>query len=850
MELIERAGFLAALQSELFRVADGEGHCIFVSGEAGMGKTSLLKVFCKDLKNRYNIYQGTCDALFTPRPLAPLYDILLQMHHDLPENSGEIADRTLFFTRFFHTLHSQKEPYLIVFEDIHWADEATLDFIKFLARRITQLRCLFILTYRDDEVHSLHPMRNVLGQLNPDSFTRVQLLPLSRQAVEKLAGEKGYNGEDVFSISGGNPFYVNEILASYSPGIPDNIKDSILSVYNRQDEKTKRIWEILSILPTGLESKFLQKTEPGYAPAIEKSLDSKILILKEGRLSFKHELYRRTLEASLSPLVRVALNRRILAVLREHFDEHQETERIIHHAKNANEYDIVVQFAPIAARQAASVGAHTEASRLYLSAIEYYQGDEKDLLIQLYESYAYECYLTNQIREAIIYIGRSLNLWKQKNDVGQIGNCLRFLSRLWWYDGNRKNAEGYASQAIEMLDLQPSSRAKAMAYSNMSQLKMLSDETADCLFWGEKAIVIARELDDKETLSHAMNNIGTVQTHRPSTMEKGLAILQESLAIALENGYHEHVARAYTNLGFSSVTSRNYAAAAASLDAGIRYCEERDLDSWSAYMLSVKARLKLETGCWKEAENIADILLKNEHQSSVIRIGALAVAATLRIRRGDPDALPLLLEAKTRAFQARELQRIVPALSALLEYEWITGQRCIEEELLDRAIGMTGHSENAWENHEFAFWLAKARCRSLPLSPENAPGAWDHCPYERALILFEGDDDDKRRAIGIVQGMGAQAVYEIMKLEMRSSGIKSIPRGIRKTTQANPALLTDRELEVLFCLHKGMQNKEIAGRLFISAKTVDHHISSILYKLESKSRVKAVQEAVRMGIIK
>jgi DNA-binding CsgD family transcriptional regulator/tetratricopeptide (TPR) repeat protein len=693
-------------------------------------------------------------------------------------------------------------------------------------------------------------MRNVLGQLNPDSFTRVQLLPLSRQAVEKLAGEKGYNGEDVFSISGGNPFYVNEILASYSPGIPDNIKDSILSVYNRQDEKTKRIWEILSILPTGLESKFLQKTEPDYAPAIEKSLDSKILILKEGRLSFKHELYRRTLEASLSPLVRVALNRRILVVLREHFDEHQETERIIHHAKNANEYDIVVQFAPIAARQAASVGAHTEASRLYLSAIEYYQGDEKDLLIQLYESYAYECYLTNQIREAIIYIGRSLNLWKQKNDVGQIGNCLRFLSRLWWYDGNRKNAESYASQAIEMLDPQPSSRAKAMAYSNMSQLKMLSDEAADCLFWGEKAIVIARELDDKETLSHAMNNIGTVQTHRPSTMEKGLAILRESLAIALENGYHEHVARAYTNLGFSSVTSRNYAAAAASLDAGIRYCEERDLDSWSAYMLSVKARLKLETGCWKEAENIADILLKNEHQSSVIRIGALAVAATLRIRRGDPDALPLLLEAKTRAFQARELQRIVPALSALLEYEWITGQRCIEEELLNRAIGMTGHSENAWENHEFAFWLAKARCRSLPLSPENAPGAWDHCPYERALILFEGDDDDKRRAIGIVQGMGAQAVYEKMKLEMRSSGIKSIPRGIRKTTQANPALLTDRELEVLFCLHKGMQNEEIAGRLFISAKTVDHHISSILYKLESKSRVKAVQEAVRMGIIK
>jgi len=847
MELIERAGLLAALQSEFFKVADGEGHCIFVSGEAGIGKTSLLKALRNELKNRCNIYQGTCDALFTPRPLAPLYDILLQMGHDLPESSHEIADRTLFFTRLFQALYRQKGVNLIIFEDIHWADEATLDFIKFLARRITQLRCLFLLSYRDDEIHSHHPLRNVLGQLNPDSFTRLQLQPLSQEAVETMAAGRGYNGEDVFSISGGNPFYVNEILASYSPGIPDNIKDSILSVYNRQDEKTKRVWEILSILPTGLESTVLEKTEPLYAAAIEKSLDSKILILKDGRLFFKHELYRRILEASLSPLVRVALNKRILVVLREHFEEGQATERIIHHAKNANEYDIVVHFAPIAARQAASVGAHTEAARLYLSAIEYYQGDEKDLLIQLYEAYAYECYLTNQIREAIIYIGRSLNIWKKKNDIEQSGNCLRFLSRLWWYDGNRKNAESYASLAIEALNAQPSSRAKAMAYSNMSQLKMMSDEADECIFWGERAIAIARELSDEDTLCHALNNIGTIQTNRLATRERGLEILQESLAIGLKNGYHEHVARAYTNLGFSGVASKSYGLAREALDAGIRYCEERDLDSWSAYMLHVKARLKLETGCWKEAGHIADILLKNENQSSIVRIGALAVAATLKIRRGDPDALPLLQEAKTRAFEARELQRILPAMAALLEYEWIKGETFIEDEALDRTIEMIGLSKNARESSEFAFWLDKARGRSLPM---ESPWRWDHCPYEQALTLFEGDDDDKRRAIGIIQGLGALAVYEKMKQEMRLSGIKSIPRGIRKTTQGNPALLTDRELDVLNCLYKGLQNKEIAGRLFISAKTVDHHISAILYKLEAKSRVKAVQEAVRMGIIK
>jgi predicted ATPase len=432
MELIERAGFLAELQSQFDRIAEGEGRCVFVCGEAGIGKTSLVKAFCKDLKRAYNIYQGTCDALFTPRPLGPLFDIFLQLGKSLPEINTLTADRTSLFSSLLHELTNQKETTLIVFEDIHWADEATLDFIKFLARRITQLRCLFILTYRDDEIHSRHPLRNVLGQLNPDSFTRIQLLPFSREAVEKMANEKGYSSEDVYSISGGNPFYVNEILASYSPGVPDNIKNSILSVYNRLDDETRHVWETLSVLPTGFEINYLEKMEPSYASAVSNCFDSRILILKDGLVFFKHELYRRTIESSLSPLVRVALNKRILELFLESFEQNRQIERIIHHAKNANDYGLVARYAPMAARQAAGVGAHVEAARLYLSAIEYYQGNDPETLIQFYESYAYECYLTNQIKEAIIYTQKSLVRWKKKNDIEKTGNCMRFLSRLWW----------------------------------------------------------------------------------------------------------------------------------------------------------------------------------------------------------------------------------------------------------------------------------------------------------------------------------------------------------------------------------------------------------------------------------
>jgi DNA-binding CsgD family transcriptional regulator len=212
-----------------------------------------------------------------------------------------------------------------------------------------------------------------------------------------------------------------------------------------------------------------------------------------------------------------------------------------------------------------------------------------------------------------------------------------------------------------------------------------------------------------------------------------------------------------------------------------------------------------------------------------------------------------------------ELQRIIPVMVALLEYEWITGENVIEKEALDNTITMVGKMGNVYKNSEFAFWLLKARKQRISLAEfyegyqmNNQTAAlkaaemWERsgCLYEQALALFEGNDNDKKKAISIIHGLGADAVYEKMKFEMRRSGIKSIPRGIRKTTQSNPALLTGRELDVLQLLNEGLQNKEIASKLFISAKTVDHHISSILYKLEVNSRAKAVHEAIRLEIIK
>jgi DNA-binding CsgD family transcriptional regulator/tetratricopeptide (TPR) repeat protein len=419
-------------------------------------------------------------------------------------------------------------------------------------------------------------------------------------------------------------------------------------------------------------------------------------------------------------------------------------------------------------------------------------------------------------------------------------------------------------QAIDLLRDQPASPAKAMAYSNMSQLKMLTDQPSLCVEWGEQAIAMARELNDHETLSHALNNVGSVKMNIQSSEQAGIGLLQQSLEIALNNSLHEHAARAFSNMGSNLVKLKNYEPAKKILEEGIKYCEERDLDLWRSNMLSLKASLFLETGEWTAAAEIAENLLKNENQLTSFSINALKVLATIKMRSGHDEVLSLLQEARAKAFETTELQRIVPTLIAMLEYEWLNGKEIIPAEDIDYTIERIPQLVYRFQNGEFAFWLLQAgKKQVIPAEPypeydlsttaraEKSAAFWSKTgdPYMECLCLSKGTEEDKRKAIKIADRLGANTVCEKMKLEMRNAGIKKIPRGIRETTRANPHFLTGRELDVLKFLKEGLHNKEIATRLYISVKTVDQHIASMFFKLNVNSRARAVAEAIRQGII-
>jgi DNA-binding CsgD family transcriptional regulator/tetratricopeptide (TPR) repeat protein len=860
MKLLEREDYLNTMNSIFNGIAGSGGHTLFIAGEAGIGKTSLVREFTNQIEKKIRILSGGCDALFTPRPLGPLFDISANLSPEFQRILKTNTNRSSLFNAFLDELKGNNQTTLLIFEDVHWADEATLDLIKYFSRRVNLINCLFVVTYRDDDTDRDLRIRTIMGEIPARQQTRMKIHRLSIDSVKSMAKNSHLKAEDVYRLTQGNPFYITEILAHYSPGIPENIKDSILSVFYAQPERVRNLWEVISTLSGKIDIKLLELIIPNLYTEIEQCLKSGVLHMEEHHLTFKHELYRKTIEEALTAYKRIHLNARVLAVLLASAEGERDLALIVHHAKNAHNKPVVAEFAPIAARDAAMHGAHCEAAKLYMTAIQYSDSREK-AVADLYEQYAYECYLTNQVSQAIDSQLKALSIWRDLDEKTRVGASLRLLSRFYWFKGIREDAEKYGLEAISELEKESHPQELAKAYSNYAQLKMLSSEREKALEYGQKAIELANKIHDEEILCHALNNIGSALFESEGTIPKQL---HQSLEIALKNGYQEHVARAYTNLSSNAIEHKLYDDAEKNLELGIAYCSQRDLDSWTYYMLSLKARLHFDKCELAEAEAIARNIVEYPEHPAVIRIGSLVILGRLLIRKGDFSGFSFLDEARQLALITKELQRIIPVAIGLLEYGWIINDHDAARQVVDIVLDTLDKNFISHFYSELAVWLHRNKYKTRHSMKISEPwsliisGDWQKaarqfklmgCPYEYALALFDGPEDSQREALTLLDQLGAQGTLELLKSKLRSKGIRNIPRGPRASTRSNSANLTSRQIDVLFLLKEGLPNAEIANRLFISAKTADHHISAILSKLNVHSRMMAIREAEKLGIL-
>jgi DNA-binding CsgD family transcriptional regulator len=857
MELLERGNYLADLTRWL-QGAAGAGGCIaLVSGEAGIGKTSLLLEFARQ-QGSARVLWGACDALFTPRPLAPLHDIARQTKGTLLAAIDSGASRERIFSAALDELELGPAS-LVVFEDIHWADEATLDLLKFLGRRIQRTRALLAMTYRDDEVGTRHPLRFVLGDFPRSAVQRAPLTPLSQPAVEQLAHQAGRPLRDLYGITGGNPLFVTEALAGDADRVPVTIRDAVLARAARLSPASRQIAELVSVIPGKAEVSLLKQAECLDEAGIEGCLSIGMVRDADGSLAFRHEIARRAFEDSLSQTRQQELHAQVLAILAGRSGT--PPARLAHHAAGARSARDVLIFAPLAGAHAASVGARREAAAHYKLALGH--ADELSVTdkAHLQERYSYECYLTDQVEEAIQARQAALGAWRSTYERLKEGDTLRWLSRLNWFVGRRSEADRYGVEAVAVLESLPPGPELAMAYSNRAQLEMLAHEVPAAIDWALRTLQLAEPMGHQEILSHALNNLGTARLIAEDPA--GWDDLEKSLQIALTHDYQEHAARAYTNLSSTALSQRRYERAQRYLREGIAYCDDRDLDSWRLYMLSWSARLRFEKVDWDGASKEAETVLRDPRTAPISRVTALTVVGHLRVRRGDPDPDSPLQEARSIASAIQETQRVAPVANAFADAAWLVGDRDTVIREVRPVFELARGHRDAWCKGMMAAWLwrvgaleeiptdiAKPYALEIAGDWQGAALAWEElgCPYERAdMFAWYGAELEQREALAVFEQMGATAAAQALRKRMRERGVQSIPRGSRASTRLDPHGLTRREAQILSLLSEGLRNSAIAKRLFLSTKTVDHHVSAILTKLGVPSRAEAVAMARKLA---
>jgi DNA-binding CsgD family transcriptional regulator len=834
-----------------------------VAGEAGIGKTALLRQFTVSAAASARVLWARCEPLFTPRPLGPVLELAGALGAETAARAADGRPPYDIATALFADLAAA--PSVVVFEDVHWADEATLDVVRLFARQASGAAVLLVLSYRDGELARSHPLRVVLGELpGASQVTRLELAGLSPRAVAELAGSGHMDAGELHRRTGGNPFYVTEVLAAGTATVPPSVRDAVLARVARLSEAARDLLDAASVVPGPAETWLLDALAQPAAEALDECLGTGMLVLSGDRTEFRHEIARQVLEESMLPGRRKAMHRAALAALTSRPAGQQDLTRLAHHADAAGDAEAVLKYVPVAAAQASAAGARREAAGLYARALRFADMLEPDQHASLLEGFADAAFFTEMGREATEALRKAVAIHAERGDLVRQGDALRRLGNQVGKDGALAESQSWISEAVALLEQHPPTRELALAYNSMATIKGIYDDEAAVL-WGKRAIGVAEQLDYLDAVGEALNIIGTAELRLGNL--GGLEKLDRSREIAQQTGDEHGMQRGYVRPAAALAGRREWVLAEPYIRHGREFCAERGMLPLYGWLTNFAAEAALAQGRWAEAvAAAAEILAWPARAFGQLRVTALLVTATVRARSGEPGYQQLLEEAATIAKALPPTARPTLQIAALrAEAAWLASAESERIGEAARSAAAAGPDVTRWFAGEVEVWRHRAGldCGDPTELPEpyrleitgdieGAASWWQErgCAYDAALALAcSGDRLLMRRALDMLHRLGAQPAAAVVTRRLRTLGERSLPRGPRPGTVASPAGLTSRETEVLGLLAAGLATPEIAARLVVSGRTVDNHVSAIFQKLGVRNRAEARAAATRLGLV-
>jgi DNA-binding CsgD family transcriptional regulator len=855
--LLEREHELGVLQTTISTAVSGEGSGVALSGDSGAGKSTLLAAATEDAGTA-RVLRGACDPLSTPRPLGPFRDVapelgLGRLHLD------EGAPLALVCEEVFEALRA--EPTVLVVEDLHWVDAASVEVLRFLARRLDGAPVALLVSYRPHETDAGHVVRPLLGDFaRLDGLTTLELDPLSVAAVADLVTGTSLDADSVHALTGGNPFFVTEVAKDPDRPLPASVRDAVLARAADVSPEDFEVLQLVATAPDRLDDRVLPALGVDL-PTLRRLDSTGLLTRTRGGLAFRHELARQAVESTIPPGGGASLHARLLEAL-ETLDI-PEPAVLTHHALAAHDAARTSSYARAAAAEAIRAASHSEAAAFFQIALDHLADDAPDAeRARLLQNLSFEQYMTSRLDDAIANIRATFPLWQRVGDVAGLADAHQTCATYEYYNARRHEAEAQADAAADIAGRAGATLAYGAARAARGFMAYMRSDT-------DLALACVEEVDRTPGNVPGPLALKSEMVRDLSDLVRGQEGARGRMADLIDNArshrWDELASTGYSQLANLDVEHRRLRSAEHVLEASLPFTVDRDIPICRHWQTGVRARLRFFQGRWSAAAEDAERVLDGSGMP-IARVWPHLVAALVPIRSGAPETSPHLDAAWALAGQLDEPLRVLPVLSALAERMWMSGQADprVTDDGVRELERLTGAPGSEWAVGELGTWLVRLGLVEKLPAPVAEPyrlaaeGRYDEAaarwhalgePFAEAMTLGDAPDPGLRvRGIELLDRLGAVGTADRRRIELRNDGVTQVPQRPRASTRANPSGLTNRQLDVAKLVARGFTNAEIASRLFISPKTADHHVSAVLTKLGLPNRRAVVLRADELGL--